>query len=283
MSIEKSEKPLGMGWYNFLIYFSLFASAVVNIIYGFGGYLFGGIYFISSYGQIAPEMVYEYYPLLQALNIIYGLFLIGVAIFEFTLRQKLAHYKPDAPKLVYIYSAIQFIAPLIYVISVFAIKSSSIIEAPFNVGTSDFTFIVKGLAFLIFNIIYFKKREHLFVEEDLIQNHIPAQRKVVQPQTISSENLFCRKCGAKIMPDSSFCHKCGEKVVIPSIEQEPPKEAPAEVKTEPKQEEKVVTPAENSNSNPTEEDIGIGKRIGLTLLVVSLLILVIVSILAATN
>ena len=28
------------------------------------------------------------------------------------------------------------------------------------------------------------------------------------------ENLYCKKCGIKLMPNSKFCYKCGEKVNV---------------------------------------------------------------------
>jgi ribosomal protein L40E len=30
---------------------------------------------------------------------------------------------------------------------------------------------------------------------------------------VEEEYIYCRKCGEKLMSDSSFCHKCGTQIV----------------------------------------------------------------------
>ena len=42
--------------------------------------------------------------------------------------------------------------------------------------------------------------------------HLQPQEIEVSPkETVSTNNVFCRKCGAKLFDDSVFCHRCGEK------------------------------------------------------------------------
>lgn len=48
-----------MGWYKFLIYFSLFFGAFVNLARGFG-YLTGSVYFVEANG-VSADLVYSFY------------------------------------------------------------------------------------------------------------------------------------------------------------------------------------------------------------------------------
>lgn len=215
--IYSTEKPLGMAWYKFLIYFALIAGAVLNIIYGIN-YMTGGIYFSQTNGQVSAEDVYYYYgDGLRFVDIAFGLFLIAFAIFGIILRNRLAKFKPDAPKLVYIFYAVSAGGSFLYSILVSAITSTTI-------GASQIISIIVSIVFLLLNIKYFKKREHLFVEKDLTASTsmntfqtditpIDHTKNIVTPiATNTMRILFCRKCGNKLTADSVFCNKCGTRI-----------------------------------------------------------------------
>ncbi len=214
-------KPLGMAWYKLLIYFSLIASAVINIIYGFN-YISGGIYLVETNGQVSAEQVYAYYGTgLQVVDVLYGFFLITFAILAFVVRHKLANYEPDSLKFVKILFSLSAGVPFLR-----EILSSVIIEQPLT-GHAVASAIV-GLVFLLLNVKYFNKRAHLFVDKtisvqssyqvqsQLQQIHkndevpIATKTAVTQQPTIK----FCRKCGVKLHEDSTFCHKCGTKTAL---------------------------------------------------------------------
>ena len=106
--------PLGMGWYKFLIYFGLFAGALLNFLYGIN-YVTGGVYFVESNGLITAEDVYDFYGEgLLFVDILFGLILIGLTVFGLLLRNKLAKFKPDAPQLLYYYYGVSAGASLLY-------------------------------------------------------------------------------------------------------------------------------------------------------------------------
>ena len=70
-----------MAWYKFLIYFSLIAGAVINIIYSFT-YISGGIYYVQTDGKLSAEQVYSSYGIsLQVIDILYGFFLIAFYLY----------------------------------------------------------------------------------------------------------------------------------------------------------------------------------------------------------
>ncbi len=217
MQAHSTEKPLGMAWYKFLIYFALIAGAILNIIYGIN-YITGGIYFSQTNGQVSAEDVYYYYgDGLRFVDILFGLFLIAFAVFGIVLRNRLAKFKPDAPKLVYIFYAVSAGGSLLYAILVAAITSTQI-------GASQVLSIITSIVFLILNVMYFRKREHLFVEKGFPtpstentqrtdQASYNINHTVTSTTTTASKISFCRKCGNKLTDDSVFCNKCGTKII----------------------------------------------------------------------
>jgi len=229
MQAYSTEKPLGMAWYKFLIYFALIAGAILNIIYGIN-YITGGIYFSQTNGQVSAEDVYYYYGNgLRFVDILFGLFLIAFAVFGIVLRNRLAKFKPDAPKLVYIFYAVLAGGSLLYAILVAAITSTQI-------GASQVLSIITSIVFLILNIMYFRKREHLFIEEGFHTQSTASTQKTAQasyntnhtvPNTTTTSKIsFCRKCGSKLLDGSQFCHKCGTKAMVEAAISEKPIKAP---------------------------------------------------------
>ena len=175
----------------------------------------GGIYFSQTNGQVSAEDVYYYYgDGLRFVDIAFGLFLIAFAIFGIILRNRLAKFKPDAPTLVYIFYAVSAGGSFLYAMLVSAITSTQI-------GASQIVSIIVSIVFLILNVRYFRKREHLFVEKELnvsstLQTDTTSmyhtKNIVKNTATATLKISFCRKCGNKLTQDSLFCNKCGTKI-----------------------------------------------------------------------
>ena len=79
-----------MAWFKFIIYFQLFANMVIMVYNALHGFL--GI----AYGDDAA-LIYAFYPGLKAVDVIYGLICIALIVGAFIVRQRLAHYKKNAP------------------------------------------------------------------------------------------------------------------------------------------------------------------------------------------
>lgn len=148
---------LPMKWYKFLIYFSLFAGAVLNALNGIS-YLTGSVYFILGHGYADAATVYEFYgETLRMIDIAFGVALIALAAFGIYTRFQLAGFKRNAPTLLYTLYAASTLLPFIYTIAVFMLFG---IEMDFasEIGS------LGGVAINIWlNFIYFRKRAHLFV------------------------------------------------------------------------------------------------------------------------
>ena len=144
-----SAPDMPMKWYKFLIYFALWAGMVMNAVYGVQ-YLTGMIY------EGNAEWVYLVYPELQAYDMIYAVALLGLAVFGFITRKKLAEYRADAPqflKILYIASAA---VGLIYIVLLSTVVGG--IDM-----TSAISSLITSVIMVVANHTYFEKRSHLFV------------------------------------------------------------------------------------------------------------------------
>lgn len=147
-----AEAPqLPMKWFNFLTKFALIAGAVLNFLASLT-YLTGTI---ESEGNVSPEYVYSMYPGLKFCDIFMGLALIAIGVFAIITRNKLAKFKADGPKSLYI----------TYVLNIAAVIAYAVWTA---VVTGTFNFSVIGsvvieIGYIVLNYIYFNKRKQLFV------------------------------------------------------------------------------------------------------------------------
>ena len=224
---QTNSQLLSMAWYKFLIYFGLIAGAVINFIYSLN-YISGGIYFVETNGEVSAEQVYAYYGMgLQVVDVFYGVFLIAFAILAFIVRHKLANYKSDSLKFIKIFYSLSAGMPILY-----AILVAVITRQPLSAQTVISAIV--GVVFLLFNIKYFKKRVHLFVNKTVSaqppvqvkQKQKPVQKNseiIVKSKSTTSTKqtcVFCWKCGTKLHEDSVFCHKCGIKTVPNGFKEE---------------------------------------------------------------
>ncbi|WP_144743554.1 zinc ribbon domain-containing protein [Enorma burkinafasonensis] len=144
---------LGMKWYKFVIWFQLFAAALLAI--GQAIQLFTGLQYEGS-----AHAVYLLYGGVRVLDILTALVMLGLAAFAILVRFELAGFKRDAPMHYLIYLAaiigVNVLYSLLFIILIHA--SFAAIFTPSFIGT----FIGYG-ALIFANKIYFDKRQALFV------------------------------------------------------------------------------------------------------------------------
>ena len=145
----------GMGWFKFLIYFGLWAGAILNII-GALPMLTG-----SQYGEPeVVELVYSTFEGLRGLDMFCGLFAIALGAFGIYTRFQLAGYKEKAPMFLSIVYAGAVVFNLVYIFGCTSVLPEYVLsEIDF---TSFYSNTITSAVMIFVNQSYFKKRAHLF-------------------------------------------------------------------------------------------------------------------------
>lgn len=147
-----------MNWYKFLIYFSLYASAISSLLNALG-FLTGQIYNIQSAGKINAYMIYmQYGNELLIIDICYGVLSVFFAVFCLITRSKLANFKKSGPICLYMVYVAELVLNLAY-----PLATAFLAGVPGAFGSITITQIFMEIAFLYANYIYFSKRKHFFV------------------------------------------------------------------------------------------------------------------------
>ncbi len=142
------ERP--MKWFKFMIYFGLWAAAVVYVLNAFN--MFSG----RVYAGMADQ-VYSAYPVMKPIDMAMGVLYIGLAVLAIVARFALAKYKKSGPGLFIAYYAGGAVLSALY-----AVAASLVIGQPaFNL--SSIVSLALSVVMIILNIIYFSKRKNLFV------------------------------------------------------------------------------------------------------------------------
>ncbi len=146
---------LGMKWHKFLVYFALWAGAV--------GYLIVGIITLtgSHYGS-NRDLVYTYIPEMKAPDTVYGIVLLGTAVFSVLTALSLLRFKAAGPKNLTMLYIIEMAGTAVYSIWSISVLSS------YGGDTGDVVAnlvgaLVGGVIGIVINKVYYGKRAHLFV------------------------------------------------------------------------------------------------------------------------
>ncbi len=151
--IETNQLP--MKWFKFLIYFSLFAGAVLNALTGIQ--LITGAHYDGQ-----KDLVYQVFENLQTLDIIIGLAMLALAVFAIYTRIRLAGYYKNGPKLLNLVYLGGVIVNLLYIVGLYIVVPA--VAETLDL-TSTISSCVTSLIMVIVNREYFRKREALFVNE----------------------------------------------------------------------------------------------------------------------
>lgn len=148
---------LPMNWFKFVIWFQLFANCVLNLITAISA-ITGAQYLGEA------ESVYAYVQGLKAVDIFYGVVLIGLAVFAIIVRTRLKNYCSNGPTLYYVMLILDVVAAVGYTLITNVVISNSVLGPYYQADyTSFISSIITTVVMLICNITYFNKRKHLFV------------------------------------------------------------------------------------------------------------------------
>ena len=142
----------GLKWHKLQVYAGLWLSSVYSVLTGWS--VMNGM----QYGDMAAE-VYSFIDGLKAIDVIYGVLLIGIAVLTVIARFHLAAMHKSGVRWLTAMYWLKLGAELFY-----AVAAGSLAEAVLEtIMAKASVFIVVALLFVI-NFIYYKKREHLFTE-----------------------------------------------------------------------------------------------------------------------
>ncbi|WP_044937241.1 zinc ribbon domain-containing protein [Pseudobutyrivibrio sp. LB2011] len=141
---------LGLKWAHFLGYFALWAGAVLNLA--------SGIQFVTGliYNGDA-SFIYDYFPVLQVLNILYGVCLLGTVALNVFAALSIIKCKKQTGLLVCLVYAVQAGLSIVYV------AASSIILFSFAGDASIIVSVVVSIVMIFVNHTYFNNRRDVYV------------------------------------------------------------------------------------------------------------------------
>lgn len=151
--VRPAAPELSMKWYKFLINFALWAAGVLNVITALM-YITGGIYVTQG---VEPDLVYDVFPGMKPVDVIYGLVILALAAFVVYTRFQLAGFKQRGPLFLYIIYGLNAATGILYTLISAAATGVS------GVASGLFTTAIAPAVYLALNYVYFNKRKHLFI------------------------------------------------------------------------------------------------------------------------
>ena len=156
------EALMPMKWYKFLIYFLLFAMALLDFVSGLFGML-GNYLYLDEAGKDITDFVHTVYPGLKMLDAAYGAGTVMVSFYALFVRFKLSEQKKDALKSFYMYCAIPVIMTAVRDVIGYLIVDPKVLKVSnFQPISMMLTFAV-GAVYFYLNVIYFRKRKQMFI------------------------------------------------------------------------------------------------------------------------
>jgi len=140
--------PFSMGWHKFLIYFALWAGALMNVVNG-----------LSSVGD---DTLYSRIDGLESLNLIYCLVLIALAALCVVTRFQLAGFKRMGPRLLLGLYAANLAVSFLYMVMAYTLMQNSGVYISASALMSGANWALP-IVMIIANYVYYKKRAALFV------------------------------------------------------------------------------------------------------------------------
>ena len=140
----------GMKWFKFIIYFQLWASMLVYLVTA-------GKYLTGAYYEGSAEMVYDFFPALQPLDIVMGVFCLALAVYAVVVQRALAKFRAKGPMMYYLMYIVNTAVTVLYLL----IGSIILGQSAFTAETAGS--FLGALVMLFINIPYFNNRKHLFV------------------------------------------------------------------------------------------------------------------------
>ena len=145
-----------MRWFKFVIWVQLFLSALSYAITGV--MMITGSFYVVGGMNFADE-VYGTLDGLKAVDVVFGVAFVAIAVFALYVRQRLAGFRKGAPKLYLTLLGVGIAAQFLYAFAVSLVLRTEIADV---ISTSGLAQIIVSLLLVILNKYYFARRERLF-------------------------------------------------------------------------------------------------------------------------
>lgn len=141
-------QQMPMKWYKFIIYFQLFASALM--------YLFSGISYLSELWNRTLESAL-WGTKWKVLCVVMAVIAFVIMACMLYTRHCLTMYKKKAPRKYLCCLVLALLYAVVYMIGIFLITGKNTFSA------MDLLTLTETGILIVLNFVYFKKREHLFI------------------------------------------------------------------------------------------------------------------------
>jgi hypothetical protein len=141
-----------MKWHKFLMVVMIIG-AILTVINGVS--TMSGWHYTRE--GVDVSAVYWRYPGLKSCDMAYGIILIALGVFQFTVRNRLNQFRSDGPRSLKILYILAIAASLIYLAWASAATGMNMFDST-NLGTA-----IGNLIMLFINSSYYAKRSELFV------------------------------------------------------------------------------------------------------------------------
>lgn len=146
-----------MNWYKFLIYFALFAGAVVNAVNALR-FLTG----LINGSSAEAKLLYSWFPGWKTVDIIVGLLLLVLVAFTIYTRFRLSGYYKNGPVCLYLTYGLAALSNVVYLIGVVLVINGTGISLLDLEIVPTIASILVSIVMIVVNVVYFNKRKHLF-------------------------------------------------------------------------------------------------------------------------
>ena len=147
---ESYRQQTPLKWFKFIIYVQLFLSALGNLVTGIQ-------LVIGLQDGDVQGMVYSTYPALKPVDVVMGLLSLGLMVWALVVRQRLAKFRQGAPKLYLLWIGVSMGVALCY------LAAASLVLGQLVMTGSIVGGMLGNILLILSNLVYFQKREHLFV------------------------------------------------------------------------------------------------------------------------
>ncbi len=146
-------QPVPMNWHKFLIYFSLWAGGILNVL---TGVLMATGANYSIFSDVPSALIYAIYPGLQACDIVIGILTMAAGAFAICVRFLLAGFKRIGPTCLLGVYAANIVISVLYVVLASAISGMNMMD------TQTLASLVTSVVMIAANRVYYSKRATMF-------------------------------------------------------------------------------------------------------------------------